>query len=250
MRKGVLAFLFLIFCPWLIAQQTMNNDAVIKLVKAGLSDAVIVSTINASPGAYDTTANGLIALKQAGVSDKVIAAVVAKAAGPAAPAAPAAAPAAYSPFAAGVASVSYEQSNQWTEMDPERYSIKTGGLLKSLATGGMRMADINGHISGKASKLAVKTPITFHLSLPPGTPIDDCQLLKLHVNKNNREFRAAGGGYLHVSTDSAKDAVPISPKKVAPQAYEVTLPAGTAAGEYGFLVGQPDQIYTFSVSAQ
>jgi hypothetical protein len=52
------------------------------MVKAGLSDDVIVATINISAGPYDTTANGLIALKLAGVSDKVIAAVVAKNAAP------------------------------------------------------------------------------------------------------------------------------------------------------------------------
>ena len=78
MRKAVCAFLFLVFCPFLIAQQAMNNDAIVKMLKAGLSDDVIVATINASSGAYDTSPNGLIALKQAGVSDKVIAAIVAK----------------------------------------------------------------------------------------------------------------------------------------------------------------------------
>lgn len=78
MRKFILAVLFLAICPLLVAQQTLNNDSVIKLVKAGLSDDLIVSTINGSPGAYDTSADGIIALKTAGASDKVVAAVVAK----------------------------------------------------------------------------------------------------------------------------------------------------------------------------
>lgn len=78
MRKVFLAILSLAFCTLLVAQQALNNDTVIKMVKAELSDDVIITTINASAGAYDTSANGLIALKQAGVSDKVIAAVVAK----------------------------------------------------------------------------------------------------------------------------------------------------------------------------
>ena len=78
MRNWLLAVLFLAVCPLVLAQQTINNDVVIRMVKAGLADDVIVTTINASPGTYDTTANGLIALKQAGVSDKVIAAIVAR----------------------------------------------------------------------------------------------------------------------------------------------------------------------------
>lgn len=83
MRRNILAVLFLAICPVLFAQQTLNNNSVIKLVKAGLSDDLIVSTINGSAGAYDTSADGIIALKTAGVSDRVVFAIVAKAAAPA-----------------------------------------------------------------------------------------------------------------------------------------------------------------------
>ena len=79
MRKSFLALTLLVCSSLLAAQQALNNDSVIKLVKAGLSDDLIVSTINASPGSYDTSADGLIALKTAGVSDKILAAVVQKA---------------------------------------------------------------------------------------------------------------------------------------------------------------------------
>ena len=48
------------------------------MTKAGLSEDVIVSTINASAGSYDASPDGLIALKTAGVGDKIIAAIVAK----------------------------------------------------------------------------------------------------------------------------------------------------------------------------
>ena len=74
------------------AQQILNNDAIIKLVKAGLSDDLIVNTINTSPGNYDVSAEGIIALKTGGASDRVIAAMVAKA-NPVAQPAPAPAPA-------------------------------------------------------------------------------------------------------------------------------------------------------------
>lgn len=72
------------------AQKALNNDGVIKMVKAGLSDDLIVSTINAQPGSYDTSADALNALKAAGASGKVLVAIVMKTAGPAqvAPAAP------------------------------------------------------------------------------------------------------------------------------------------------------------------
>lgn len=76
MRSYLCALLLALVGPLLIAQQAMNNDAVVKMVKAGLSDAVIIETIDASAGSYDTSPNALIALKQAGVSDKVISAIV------------------------------------------------------------------------------------------------------------------------------------------------------------------------------
>lgn len=78
MRKTVLIVLSLVICPLLVAQQTMNNDSVVKLVKAGLSDDLIVSTINATQGAYNISTDSLVALKTSGVSDKIIAAIVGK----------------------------------------------------------------------------------------------------------------------------------------------------------------------------
>jgi hypothetical protein len=92
---------FLAICPLAFAQQALNNDAIIKLVKAGLSDDLIVTTINAQPGNYDTSTDGLIALKTGGASDKVVSAIVLKAtaAPPPPPAAPAPPPAPVAPAA-------------------------------------------------------------------------------------------------------------------------------------------------------
>ncbi len=61
------------------AQQGLNNDSIVKMVKAGLSDDLIISSIGSSPGAYDVSVDGMIALKSAGVSDRVVAALGAKA---------------------------------------------------------------------------------------------------------------------------------------------------------------------------
>jgi hypothetical protein len=80
------------------AQQSLNNDAIVKLAKAGLSDDLIVNTVNTSPGAYDVSPDGLIALKSAGISDRVVSAIVAKSSA-AAQSAPAPAPAPVAPLA-------------------------------------------------------------------------------------------------------------------------------------------------------
>ena len=57
----------------------MNNESVVNLMKAGFSEDVIISAINRSLGAYDTSVDGLIALKNAGITNKEISAIVAKA---------------------------------------------------------------------------------------------------------------------------------------------------------------------------
>jgi hypothetical protein len=71
---GVLA-LFLTVC---LAQTVLTNDAILKMAKAGLGEEILVSTVKAQPGRYATTPEDLIALKGAGVTDKVIAAMMEK----------------------------------------------------------------------------------------------------------------------------------------------------------------------------
>ncbi len=79
MRRMLLCILGLVFCSgFLTAQTNMTNDSVIKMAKAGLSESIIISSIDSHPGAYKTNPDDLIALKSAGVSDKVIAEMMAK----------------------------------------------------------------------------------------------------------------------------------------------------------------------------
>jgi hypothetical protein len=83
MSKLLIAIGVLVLYPLLLAQQTMNNDSVVKLRKAGFSEDVIIGAINRSPGSYDTSTDGLIALKNAGLTNPEISAMIAKAsAGP------------------------------------------------------------------------------------------------------------------------------------------------------------------------
>jgi hypothetical protein len=79
MSKIVIAVGLLVVYPLLLAQQTLNNDSVVKLMKAGFSEDLIITTINRSQGSYDTSVDGLIALKNAGMTNKEISAIVAKA---------------------------------------------------------------------------------------------------------------------------------------------------------------------------
>jgi hypothetical protein len=259
MRKGLIAALFLSVCPILIAQQVMNNDSVIKLAKAGLSEDLIVSTVSSSPGAYDTSTDGLIALKSAGVSDKVVAAIVAKASAPATPPATAAAPAGTGrPAGIDDVGVYYKDRNgTWMSLMSEVVNFKSGGVLKGMATGGMIKGDINGHIQGKQSKIQLTFPAVLAVFVPEGTEITEYQLLRLRQNGNNREFRSVTGGVYHVSGGATRDAVQFEPQKIAPRVYQITLDANFGKGEYGLLppnstgssnMGSAGKIYSVSIA--
>jgi hypothetical protein len=66
-----------------VAQEVLTNEDILKLVKAGMSEEVILGTVGSKPGKYSLNVDDMIALKQAGVSDKVIAAMVAHIGNPA-----------------------------------------------------------------------------------------------------------------------------------------------------------------------
>lgn len=79
MRRLLMCLLGLALCNSLVPAQTvMTNATVIKMTKAGLTENVIISSIESHPGNYSTNPDDLIALKNARVSDKVIAAIIAK----------------------------------------------------------------------------------------------------------------------------------------------------------------------------
>ncbi|MGH9395086.1 MAG: tetratricopeptide repeat protein, partial [Terriglobales bacterium] len=61
-----------------VASETLDNATIVKLVKGGFSDAVVVKMIASQPGSYTTTPDALLSLKQSGVSDTVIAALLDK----------------------------------------------------------------------------------------------------------------------------------------------------------------------------
>jgi hypothetical protein len=55
----------------------LTNVDVIKMAQAGLSESVVVATIQANPGNYDISPDGLIALKQAGITPGEMNAIIA-----------------------------------------------------------------------------------------------------------------------------------------------------------------------------
>jgi hypothetical protein len=273
MRKAILACVVLLLGSGLLAQQALDNQSVTKLVKAGLSEDLIVTTINSSPGTYDTSANGLIALKKAGASDKVIAAIVIKASGATA-AAPA--PASSAGSATPTTSVVLAQGalpdgvdtigvyyldntgSHWQEVPAEVVNFKSEGALKHYASAGLLKGEMTGLVGGNRSPLTLKLPSKFVLYVPEGRAPGEYQLIRLHENADSREFRAANGGIVHDSGGALRDVMDYTPKKIAPRVYLIEMSEDYDKGEYGFLppsdlplgnsIPTATKIYSFSLT--
>jgi len=98
MKKILLAILLAIPFAAVVAPPAANaapmtNEDVIKMVKGGLGEATVIQAIDTAEAGFDTSPDGLVQLKQGGVSDNVIQRIIARKGGaPAVAAAPAAAP--------------------------------------------------------------------------------------------------------------------------------------------------------------
>jgi len=77
-----------------LKQQPLTNESVVTLAKAGFDELFILQLIHSSRTNFDTSVQGLVVLKQAGVSEDLIRLMaMPQSSPPAAPAATAAAPA-------------------------------------------------------------------------------------------------------------------------------------------------------------
>ncbi len=230
--------------------KTMTNDSVVRMAKSGLSDDLIVQTISSQPGQYTTDADSLVALKQAGVSDRVISAMVNKSR----------VQITGNPTPVVLSDVNEigvyykDRQGKWQPVEPEIVHIKSGGFIKSTVTNGIIKQDKNGHINGRESKLLLPRPIEFLIYTPDGVDAAEYDLLRFRLNSSSREFRTLTGGVFHSTGGADRDEVPFKPKKTAPHTYEFTVGTDTPGGEYGILppgtgnVTNGGKIYTFAIS--
>jgi len=233
----------------------IGNDTIIRMAKAGLDDNIILQTINLQPGHYDVTPDDLIALKAAGVSQQVIAAMQAHGTGldirthhtPTGEITP-------QSFGLDDPGVYYkDKQGEWIPLKIERLTIKSGGTVKSLLTHGIISRDMNGHIDGAKSPLVLPTGVEILIYAPVGTEATEYDFLRFREHSDNREFRTLTGGVFHSESGADRDEIEFTPKKIAPQLYTFTVPIDIEKGEYGVLppasagMQGTGKIFTFSI---
>jgi len=239
--------------------KVLDNDAIIRMTKADLGDDIILQTVRSQNGNYQTSPDDLVTLKNAGVSQAVIAAMLARNSGlqqhPAPP------PVDVSPLSVNTddPGVYYKNTQgQWEAMGPELVRYRDGGALKSVLTHDIVKKDMNGVVSGPKSSLKV-SPGTEMMILAPNTSTDMVEyvILRFHPKSDRREFRVKTGNVFHSETGTDRDALDIPIHKVSSRLFGFTVPRDLQKGEYGVLapgsaatpgISHAGKIYTFSIT--
>ena len=211
-------------------QKRTSIDDVIEMSKAGVSESLIITTLHKEGQPFNLKATDMVRLKQAGVSDAVVQAMLDPSGSTSTP--PAVAAPANPTLDIGVYA---KKDGKWVEVLPEVVNWKTGGVIKTIASGGIVKGAINGNIQGPNSHNSVKSPLEFMIIAAEGVAITEYQLIRLRPNRNYREFRTVTGGIMHIEGGATRDLVPFEQKKTGTRTYEIVLPASIGAGEYGFL---------------
>jgi hypothetical protein len=243
----------------------IKNGEVIAMVKEKFDDATILEMIKKHKTKFDLSVPALIELKQAGVSQPVLQAMIAMTSDdkpgsqtPVAVTSPAST-AAEVPDEIGVY---LRQKDKLLAIEPEIVNWQTGGVMKHAATLGLDREHVNGTVAGPHSRLTVSSspfgmagPVEFIIKCPDGNSASEYQLLRFWEKSDRREFRSVTGGVFHASSGAKNNVIAFQFEKIAPRTYKVALPS-VEPGEFGFLapgmaassdMASRGKIYTFRI---
>jgi hypothetical protein len=241
------------------AQAPMTNQSVIDLAKAKMSDDIVLAAIRGSKPSFDLSADGLIALKNAGVSDVVLQEMLRVNSGGAAAPAAGVAP-------GGINPEEVVLIDNGTEQGMKYLSPQLRAAARALGFGGMAQYAVLG---GESARLRTSKTPKFRIAVPNNAqPESYFTLANFAVRNNGNREVQVGGGYISYSTGINRDrVVPVSYEQAADQSkappnftvYEVSPEKALDKGEYavvlyssqirsvGYFVSGLDSYFDFGV---
>jgi len=229
------------------AHRRLTNQDIISMVQLGLSEDVITAKIRevgaSDPGAlsFDTSVDGLRALKEAKVPDSVMKVMINPGATPAAVVA-VAAPMTIDPnLPPPEVGVYWKDGAQFVLIHGQALTnMKAGGRAGSIFTDGLRNQHWDSVLEGPTSRNIVREHRpTFYLYVPDGADSSDYVLIKLNKKSDRREFQVGSFGGITGGKSGVKRDKEVSFKAehVGIRTYKLALEADLPVGEYGFFMG-------------
>lgn len=223
----------------------LTNQDIIEMTNLNLSDEVIIAKIRSATGAdaskFDTSVDGLKALKAASVSDAVIKVMI-NPAPPPPPVVTTATPMTLDPnFPPPEVGVYWKDGPTFILIEGAAISrMKAGGRAGSFATDGIRSQHWDATLEGPTSRNRVKDrrPL-FYIYVPDGGSAADYLLIKLNKKGYRREFQVGSfGGLTGGKSGVKKDKeVQFTSEHVGIRTYKITLSEDLKPGEYAFFMG-------------
>jgi hypothetical protein len=232
----------LLMAPWacVLAQEVLTNQSIVEMVKAGLSERVIVAKIRTSPTNFDVRTDALIALKKNGVPEKVIEAVLS----PSAPAASAeSSPPSSAPPAGSVAAVPPAMSP--ARARPTVFQVVAGKEVELMAAGtelqnNRAPYSRSNELVLPGNKARYRTPDRQPMFVITSEP-NEMPLVRLEPGKNDRNLKIGSGSRVPYSGGSSRrgirgeDMVDVDAERDSRGFYRIRPRAPLAPGEYGFV---------------
>ena len=234
-----------------LAQEVLTNDSVIQMIKAGLPEAVVIAKIKSTATKFDLKTDSLVSLKKAGVSDKVLEAMVGAGSGSApttgalpAPPAPA--------MAAGAlknTDVIYQLvGGKYVEMFATSANLETNMAFFQSKSEVV--------LEGKKAQYRTTDKQPVFLSTYSST---DAPLVRLKPgdDHNDRNLKIGSGAFMPFGGTQKmgvrnEDKIPVTIERDPRGFYKVTPSAALPPGEYGFILATgfgagSGKIYDFGV---
>jgi hypothetical protein len=231
-----------------LAQEVLTNDSVVQMVKAGLPEAVVIAKIKSTATKFDLKTDSLVNLKKAGVSDKVLEAMVG-AGSPTTSAMPA-------PPAPAVAAGALKNQDVIYQLVGDKYveMFATSANLETNMAFFQSKSEVV--LEGRKAqyRTAEKQPV--FLSTYSST---DAPLVRLKPGDahNDRNLKIGSGAFMPFGGTQKmgvrnEDKIAISIERDPRGFYRVTPSAPLPPGEYGFILATgfgagSGKIYDFGV---
>lgn len=240
--------------------ETMTNSEIVSLVKAGLSNPIIINKIRTSKTDFNLSTDALILLKQAGVSDDIVAAMFEAKNGKTAPAT------VNPPQGGTTASVDPNDPNaphdygiylfqeidgakKMTQLTPNvsAQNRTGGGFTASVTPFGLGKVKTKANLPGVAAALQIpSTRPTFYFYLDaksgglntssgiPSTP-NEFALIRFNVRSDNREVTIAKANAWGAKGGLSDEyVVEFTAESLGNGIYKITPNKDLKNGEYGF----------------